>query len=569
MKLLRVLLRYSRAMVLLAIVAGVASGAATTALLGVLNRAISQLGKGSAPQELLLPFLGLAVASAAAKILSGYALDRFGQQAVFELRMNLIESILSSPLSRLESVGSHRLMTALTGDLTSVLMALKQVSSLAVHGTIVTGGLIYLGILSWKLLAALLCMLPLGLAAYRLPMRAGMRRQRDLRLLSETLFTHYQGACEGTKELKLNRARRRSFLERLEQTGRLFQRLRIEMLSLLRIAGTWGQLALFLIMGVLLFALPRWLALPSEAVSGAALVLLYMGNSLQVLLDHVPDLGQASVAIERLDQLGLSLTQEGTDLGTVLVHPAVEGAVIELRRVRYEYPAEDGQEGFAVGPIDLRVCPGELVFLTGGNGSGKTTLAKLITGLYLPSEGEIRLNGRPITDEAREWYRQHVSAVFSDFFLFRELLGFEQTPEVAATVRELLKRLQLNHKVEVEDGTFSTLKLSQGQRKRLALLTAWLEDRPVILFDEWAADQDPHFKEFFYNVLLAQLRALGKTVVVISHDDRYYGVADRVVVLEGGRVREVRDGVPAPALADAGPALPWPREAHLKRGGAR
>jgi putative ATP-binding cassette transporter len=184
--------------------------------------------------------------------------------------------------------------------------------------------------------------------------------------------------------------------------------------------------------------------------------------------------------------------------------------------------------------VDLTISPNEIVFIIGGNGSGKSTLAKLLVGLYSPEAGEIRLNGERITDENREWYRQHFSVIFSDFYLFEGLLGLE-SQNLDKTAREYLSVLQLGHKVEVQNGGLSTTALSQGQRRRLALLTAYLEDRPIYVFDEWAADQDPHYKKVFYTQLLPELRAKGKGVVVITHDDRYFDVADRIVKLDYGK----------------------------------
>ena len=168
-------------------------------------------------------------------------------------------------------------------------------------------------------------------------------------------------------------------------------------------------------------------------------------------------------------------------------------------------------------------------------GSGKTTLGKLLTGLYVPESGEIRLNSQLITDLNRNQYRQYFSAVFSDCYLFEKLLGLDN-PKLDTQAREYLVQLQLDAKVNVKDGNLSTLDLSQGQRKRLALLAAYLEDRPVCLFDEWAADQDPQFKEIFYLHLLPELKSRGKTIVVISHDDRFYRLADRIVRLDYGRL---------------------------------
>jgi putative ATP-binding cassette transporter len=214
--------------------------------------------------------------------------------------------------------------------------------------------------------------------------------------------------------------------------------------------------------------------------------------------------------------------------------PAEEAAV-ELQGITHTYHREGEDGGFTLGPIDIELRPGEIVFLIGGNGSGKTTLAKVLVGLYAPESGAIRLNGRPIADADRESYRQHFAAVFSDFYLFERLVGLGRH-DIDAEAEEYLRDLHLSHKVSVRQGVFTTLALSQGQRKRLALLTAYLEDRPVYLFDEWAADQDPLFKKVFYTQLLPELRARGKAVLVISHDDRYFGVADRIVRLDYGRL---------------------------------
>ncbi len=196
--------------------------------------------------------------------------------------------------------------------------------------------------------------------------------------------------------------------------------------------------------------------------------------------------------------------------------------------------AEDGS-GFRLGPLDLVFEPGQITFVVGGNGSGKSTLAKLITGLYVPRTGTISLNGEPIDHRNIEWFRQNTSAVFTDFHLFEDYLGFDR-PGIDDEVRHYLEQLQIAHKVTVRDGKLSTIALSQGQRKRLALLTALLEDRPIYLFDEWAADQEPRFRDVFYGEILTDLKRRGKTVIVITHDDRYFDRADQLVKLDFGRV---------------------------------
>ncbi|MEV0295884.1 ATP-binding cassette domain-containing protein [Nocardia sp. NPDC050710] len=196
--------------------------------------------------------------------------------------------------------------------------------------------------------------------------------------------------------------------------------------------------------------------------------------------------------------------------------------------------ADDGS-GFRLGPLDLVFEPGQITFIVGGNGSGKSTLAKLITGLYVPRTGSVALNGEKIDHENIEWFRQNSSAVFTDFHLFEDYLGFDR-PGIDGEVHRYLEELQIAHKVTVRDGRLSTVALSQGQRKRLALLTALLEDRQIYVFDEWAADQEPRFREVFYREILVDLKRRGKTVIVITHDDRYFDCADQLVKLDFGRV---------------------------------
>jgi putative ATP-binding cassette transporter len=180
-----------------------------------------------------------------------------------------------------------------------------------------------------------------------------------------------------------------------------------------------------------------------------------------------------------------------------------------------------------------------LVFIMGGNGRGKSTLAKLITGLYIPESGKFFLDDQPITYKNREWDRQHFSAIYSDFYLFERLVGMTNH-DLDKQAAEYWREFHLENKVQVKDGVLLTTALSQGQRKRLALLTAYLEDRPIYLFDEWASDQDPFFRDIFYKQLLPELKRRGKTVFVISHDDRYFDIADRAIKLDYGKVEDYR-----------------------------
>jgi len=233
----------------------------------------------------------------------------------------------------------------------------------------------------------------------------------------------------------------------------------------------------------------------------------------------------------------------GLSLAPVATEPAVSGqgltpagfTRLDFDGVTFGYGGDADNPGFVLGPVDFTLHRGEIVFLVGGNGSGKSTFVKVLTGLYAPTMGTLRVDGQPVSDKNRDWYCQHFSAVFSDFYLFDSLLGLD-APDLDDRARRHLVRLELEHKVRMSGGVFSTTALSQGQRKRLALLVAFMEDRPIYVFDEWAADQDVHYREIFYRELLPELRARGKTVVVISHDDRYYDLGDRVVKLDYGKI---------------------------------
>jgi putative ATP-binding cassette transporter len=202
--------------------------------------------------------------------------------------------------------------------------------------------------------------------------------------------------------------------------------------------------------------------------------------------------------------------------------------------VQYEYAAPD-QDRFQLGPIDLTIRAGEILFITGGNGSGKSTLAKILAGLYTPTAGEIRLDGTPVANGNRDEYRQLVSSIFASFHLFPELLGLDR-PTLDREATDWLVRMRLDQRVRVERGVFSDLHLSTGQRKRIALLVAMLEERPICIFDEWAADQDAQYRQEFYSTLLPELKARGKAVIIISHDDRYYSEGDRIVKLDRGQM---------------------------------
>ena len=546
--LLSFMARYSRRSIVLAIIAGVISGICNTVLLGVLNAALHRT-KDSTPY-LVWAFVAFCILLPLARFCSENLLSRLGQATLMDLRVKLSRKILNAPLRQLEELGPHRLLTSLTDDIPVITNALLNIPLICINLAVVLGGLVYLGWLSVAMLGAVLFFMAVGIASYQIPIFKAVQYFRLAREDSDALMKAFRALTQGTKELKLHARRRESFLtQSLQNVADALRRNNVHGATIHSAAASWGQVLVFVVVGLTLFGLPMLRPTDTPTLTGYTLVLLYLMTPLQVLMNQLPSLGRASVAIKKVEKLGFSLATELRDTSVAEVvepSPEVMWDSLELIDATHAYQTEGEENSFAIGPIDLTITRGELIFLVGGNGSGKTTLAKMLIGLYVPATGELHFDGKPVTSETLENYRQHFSVVFSDFHLFENMHGMEALDDQA---KDYLKRLQLDHKVQVQDGALSTTELSQGQRKRLALLTAYLEGRPIYLFDEWAADQDPVFKEVFYYQLLPELKARGKTIIVISHDDRYYHIADRVIKMDSGKIVHDLPNLPEQAVA--------------------
>jgi putative ATP-binding cassette transporter len=557
MNLFKLLLRTSRTTVVIAMLAGAVGGISNVALIGLIHLALNHghgplarligspaKGAGAEPGPGLLASPGLIVAFVVmclvvllSKVSCQVLLINLSRRAVAQLCMHLSRRILAVPLRRLEEIGAPRLLASLTGDIPILAQAFNGIPVVATNLVVMVCCLIYLGWLSWSVLLAVMVFLVGGLGTYLLIARRARRFLRLSREHQDALMSHFRSLIDGIKELKIHRPRREAFVrDELQTTVDAVQKHNTTGQVLLAMVASSARLLFFILIGLLLFVLPHFRPVDVGTLSGYTLTILFVMSPVESLMMWSVVLNRARVALNKVESLGLSLSQGGDDNvnGQAETDPGWQS--LELLGVTHQYHREREGGGFTLGPIDLALRPRELVYLVGGNGSGKTTLAKLLTGLYTPEAGEIRLNGKPVTAECREHYRQQFSAVFSDIFLFESLLGLG-VRGLDEQARRYLEELQLDHKVEVKDGVFSTLDLSKGQRKRLALVTAYLEDRPVYVFDEWASDQDPLFKKIFYEELLPALKARGKAVLVITHDERYFHLADRMLQLEEGQLK--------------------------------
>ncbi|ULA62563.1 MAG: Cyclic peptide export ABC transporter [Nitrospira sp.] len=530
------LFQRSRSVMAMMVGVGVLSGLCSAGVLALINRVLHQ--QPNQAGLLALGFVAAVAGKLATQILSQLALTRFAQDTTLDLSLTLCQKILASPYRRTERYGHANILVTLTDDVSMLAWSIQSLPQLAMNVAIVVGCGVYLLWLSWPTFLLVVTATLLGAWGYHWLHARAFSTIYSSREARAQLFKHFRSLTEGIKELTLHRQRRAEFLDHeIHGAADLYRQTSIEASRQYAIAEAWSHFAFYSMIGVILFVFPLMLPLSTESLIGYVVVLLYMMSPIWGIIGILPTIERGQVAFENIQRLGVSLDESVERRGNVVsTAPAGQLQSLILESVTFEYAADcRGNDPFSLGPISLTLRPGELSFVIGGNGSGKSTFVKLLTGLYVPHSGTVSLNGTALSDANREWYREHFSVVFSDFYLFEKLLGIEDA-RIQTSAAAYLSSLQLDHKVEVMERKFSTIDLSQGQRKRLALLTAYLEDRPLYVFDEWAADQDPLYKEVFYRQLLPELRARGKSVVVITHDDRYFHLGDRVIKLENGKV---------------------------------
>lgn len=513
---------------------GIISGLSSAALVALINSTLS-----SSLDARLLPWLfgGLSMAVLSSGFLSHYLLNRLSTKVVCGLRIRISRLILAAPYPYLQKLGKSALIANLTEDIAMIANASQLLPVVCINFAVVAGCMVYLSWLSWHLALILGGVIVFGVLSSSLfrawPRKAVFKAREEYDVLSG----HFRALTEGVRELKLHRQRSDAFMmQSLAASAEAYRRYSFRGAVAFLWVNQWAQLLYYLAIGLILYAFPVWQAIDREVIGGYALVFLFMMSPLTVLTTSLPVFSRAGVALQKVRQLGDRLKtrkiETDDDQNPEL---CTNFSGLSLQGVTHSFHREKENRNFTLGPIDLDFQPGEIVFLIGGNGSGKTTLAMLLIGLYMPEQGHIYWNGGVVDSINRDNYLQNFSVIFSDFYLFDELYGVGNGNN-RKLIADYLQRLHLHHKVRIENGRFSSTDLSQGQRKRLALLVAYLEDRPFYVFDEWAADQDPEFKHLFYTELLPALKARGKTVLVISHDDRYFYLADRCIKLEEGRI---------------------------------
>jgi len=351
----------------------------------------------------------------------------------------------------------------------------------------------------------------------------------------QRMFGQITDQLDGWKEVRMLRPRRVELARAFDQSVDRAAEGRIEVQNANFDLYIFGQLVLFILLGVVVFVVPGYTEISAGNLAKTATAVLFIIGPIGLIIQAVAVLGSAEASAARI--LGLETRLEDFASGADTRRPVNPKTFADFKRIsleaaEYEYPAMDGVDPFHLGPVSLGVNRGEILFISGGNGSGKSTLMRVLTGLYAPSSGDLRVDGRPVGPTNRRDYRALIASVLSNYHLFSELYGLGHVS--ADAVAEQLRYFELEDKVAVENDRFVSIDLSTGQKKRLALIVALLEDRPLLVLDEWAADQDPQFRKKFYRELLPKLKAEGKTIIAVTHDDAYFDVADRRIHLSEG-----------------------------------
>jgi putative ATP-binding cassette transporter len=460
------------------------------------------------------------------------------ERIIHRIRCRLIEEVRNCELDGIEALGRTRIFNGLSKEVQTIAQCGNILGMLAQMGVLLVFATLYLIAVS---LTAFVLSLVFTLVAAALYFARVSRMDEAIHqstVAEYGLHGLLTGVLDGFKEIKLNERRSRELTEDVVAASLNAANSRVKAQSEFGQNFVFTQDVFFLLLGTVVFLVPMLSDVSSDTLSKATAAVLFLFAPISAIVSSVPVFANANasaIAITELEQL-LRRTNENGPGSAVLDVPGEIRTFrdIELRDVLFRFEDAQTDRPFQVGPINITLRAGETVFISGGNGSGKSTFLRLLTSLYRPQQGEILLDGAPLTRDGVGAYRALFSAVFSDYHLFKRLYGID--PVSLAEAPALLEQFELTDKTTLTGNEFSTIDLSAGQRKRLALIVAMMERRPICVLDEWAADQDPIFRRKFYEELIGQMKAGGITVICVSHDDRYYDLADRRLHLEEGRI---------------------------------
>lgn len=457
-------------------------------------------------------------------------LARVSVQLTSEIRKRIYYKIFNASIDVLEKVGSSKIITSLTTDVALIVAGANAAPPILINTVTIIGMLFYIWLINSSVFYFVIMALFFGIITYQVPMLISSKFYSKTRVSTEELQESFRAIVYGAKEFKLNNAKRNDFIDnKLLAIEAEIKSNKIKADTIAATTANYGDMISFFLIGCLSFVFLNYYQVSASELIAIIMIMLYMVGPVSSILFSIPVLIQANISYGKMDALFSSLVDEECNL-----YPAITASWTELslKNVSYSY---DKVDGFSIGPINLTIKKGEITFIVGGNGSGKSTFSKIITLHYHPKSGDVFFDKIKIDKNNINGYRQSISSIYSDYYLFTSLYGIAgDKADLKVKVDALLVDLGLAEKVTFNNECFSTVKLSDGQRRRLALLVAFIEDKELYLFDEWAADQDPVFRDVYYTKILPELKERGKAVVAISHDERYFHVADKIIKFEEG-----------------------------------
>ena len=518
----------------------VLSGIANGMLLAIVNHGAGLFGEFSASGDIQIFYLSLFAASLGLFVYTKkYALDRatvMVEEVLRKVRIRVADKIRHTELTFIESTGYTAIYNCLAQDTIQISQSATMVFASIQAGIMVVFAMLYIAWLTPQGFCLTISAILLGGWVF-FSKRDGIIRDLNLATKHELLFFEsLDHTLSGFKEVKINRARGQALFRRQDEIAAEVQMLKSRAGINSVFVMMFSEVFFYILIAVVLFVWPYFEATDSAIVIKLTASILFIIGPIDLLFSSLPLFIKADVAVNNLRAMEskVDTASRSQQTGEPPVHDSLQLETLCLREVYFEHIDSEGSAQFKVGPISLEVRRGDIVFIVGGNGSGKSTLLKLLCGLYYPLRGSIAINGKNVDRDLYSDYRELFSIIFTDFHLFDRLYGIADVKESA--VHTWLKKMGMSAKTQFRDGRFTNINLSTGQRKRLAYINAMLDDKQIYIFDELAADQDPEFRKHFYEVLLPELRAIGKTIIAVTHDDRYFESADRVLKMDEGQL---------------------------------
>lgn len=447
-------------------------------------------------------------------------------------RLSIYRKIQKLSILQLEKIGHSNLINLIHIDVPHTTNAAMNIPVIWSAFITIIGTLSYLIYLDIRVFVFVFSALIFSIVTYQLPSYFASLYFQTYRAGYDKVQKGFTGLVNGAKELKLNDKMAKAYYsQELEIPENQILKTHVKGNFLFVLGENYGTMISFLVISIVIFLFPYIYDLKASEQFGIVMALLYLTGPVGLILSAMGALRQGKVSLKNIQKYYPFLTSEERETKTGAVS---EWSVFKVSNVGFNYASENSD--FSIDGVSFEMTKGEVVFITGGNGSGKSTLSKCLSLHYFPTEGQIYFDDQLLSYENLNDARQLISSIYSDFHLFEKLYDDNLLMNDEG-IKKYLHLLGLENKISITDGVFNTTKLSSGQRKRLALLVLLLEDRPICIFDEWAADQDPKFKEIFYYDILNYLKKKNKLVIVISHDDRYFSCADRMLVMEDGKLK--------------------------------